>query len=345
MLFFFFLRRFFNYFIMLLLLFTLILGVSNVLLKLSVIPSFFAFCWALYGVIPLMGVYVFPLVTGLSVQMVVGSLMVDDELLIVRFFKSARRVLQESVLVFALTLTLVYVPLTFFWAPESYWVGKKMLLSLAKRQLYQLEPEKFHTPFPGVTFYFQKKELYGAWPSFSTIFLSFNGDKDERYFFTARKGYVQGNSLLLKQGSVHTMQGVRHYHASFQESELNVARLFGLEKDHLFRHIKFMSLDTLFLQRSLDKNAWFELHKRIAQVVWQFLLPFLAFWGLFVFGRRKSNFLASIIFNGLLFLCCYTTITVAQVFVQNRGLTLFFLYIPVVLLLMSFWWIFRKKGL
>jgi hypothetical protein len=292
-----------------------------------------------------MGVYVFPLASGLSIQMVIGSLMVDDELLVVRFFKSARRVLQESILVFALTLSLVYVPLTFFWAPESYWIGKKMLLTLAKRQLYQLESEKFHTPFPGVTFYFHKKELSGEWPSFSTIFLSFNGDKGERYFFTAQKGYVQTDSLLLLNGSVHTMQEMKHYHASFQESNLNVAKLFGLEKEHLFRHIKFMSLDALFLRCSCDKNAWFEVHKRIAQVVWQFLFPFLAFWGLFICGRRKSNFLSSIIFNGLLFLCCYITITAAQIFIQNIWLTLLFLYVPLVLLVMFFWWFYRKKGL
>ncbi len=329
MLFPFFLKRFLYNFLFLLVLITAILGAGNIFVKLSIISSWGTFWFVFLALIPLMAIFAIPLAVGLSVHTAVGNLMVDDELLVVRFFRAAQRTLWLTVLTFSFFAVALYIPLTFYWAPQSYWAGKRVLLKLAKQQFHQYEPGKFHTPFSGVTFFFKQKSTEKNDPYYIMLFLAFNGKHGERYFFTAQKGFLKNNCLHLLNGSVYTVAVGKHYFATFEQTEINLTSILDLEKNILQSHqAKFLSMSDLWEARKNKdaREAHYEFHKRIVQVVWLFLFPFLALMNVLVCGGRKSNILLGITFNGLIFLLSYISISLAHVMWKSFNGALFLMY-------------------
>ena len=63
--------------------------------------------------------------------------------------------------------------------------------------------------------------------------------------------------------------------------------------------------------------AWKEWHKRMLQILWLLLLPFLSLWLMMLFAREKSNLLVSIAISGLLFFISYVHVHVAYLFLQK----------------------------
>ncbi len=325
MLFLFFLRRFFYIFFLFLFLITVILGVGNVFIKLSMFTSVDALWFIFLALIPLMGIFAFPIAAGLAVHTTVGNLMVEDQLLMVHFFSSAKRSLWASVLVFSFAITAAYIPLTFYWAPQSYWAGKRALLQLAKRQFFQFEANKFHTPFPGVTVFFKQKNIEKNIPHYSTIFLSFNNKQGERYLFTAQQGMLENNCLYLHHGSVYTINIGKHYFATFEQTEINLSKIFNLEKDLLQGHqAKFLTMAEL--KSNSDQESSFEFHKRVAQMLWLLFFPILALMSVLAWGGRKSNLLQGLSFNGVLFLVSYVSMSLAHVMWTHFYSAAIFLY-------------------
>lgn len=313
MLFIFFLRRFLFNFILFLTLITVILGVGNVFVKISLFSSLDALWFVFIALIPLMSIFAFPIAAGLAVHTTIGNLLVNDELLIVRFFSSAKRTLLGTVLLFSFAITLLYVPLTFYWAPQSYWVGKRALLNLAKRQFFQCDAGKFYTPFPGITFFFKQKSVEQSLPHYASIFLSYNNKPNERYLFTAQRGFLKDNCLHLLRGSVYTIAPDKHYFALFEQTEINLSKLFNLEKDLLQEHqARFLPMYDLW---KLNNNyeASYEFHKRLVQVLWLLMFPLFALMNVLAFGGSKSNLLLGILFMGLLFLLSYVSISFTHV--------------------------------
>lgn len=326
MLFGFFLRRFLYNFSFFFVVVTAILGAGNAFVKFSLISCWGDFLFVFLALVPFMAIFAIPLVSGLAVHVTVGNLMVNDELLLVQFFSSAHRTLWTAALVFALMMVTLFVPLTFYWAPQSYWAGKRALLQVAKKQFNQFEPGKFHTPFAGVTFFFKQKHVEKNIPHYDMLFLAFNGKHGERYFFTAKQGLLNNNCLYLLHGSIYTVAVGKHYFATFEQTEVNLSKIFDLEKDLLQGHqAKFLSMDELWKTRK-NQEADYEFHKRLAQILWLFLFPFLALMNVLSRGGRKSNLLLSVAFNGLLFLISYISLSLAHVLWAQFWLALALMY-------------------
>jgi lipopolysaccharide export LptBFGC system permease protein LptF len=269
--------------------------------------------------------------------------MIEDELLVVHFFRSAKRALWGAVLLFSFIVTAVYIPLILYWAPQSYWVGKRALLHLAKKQFFQYEANQFHTPFPGVTFFFKRKNIERNVLHFSTIFLAFNNRHGERYLFTAQWGTLKNNYLYLHHGSVYTVNVGKHYFATFEQSEINLCKIFNLEKDLLQGYqARFLTIGDLW-NRNNNQEVSYEFHKRIALILWLLLFPLLAFMNILTCRWRKSNLLLGVFFNGLLFLLSYVSMSLAHVMWTHFFSACIFLYaviLGVFVLMLSFY--FKK---
>lgn len=331
MLFFFFLRRLFKQFFLVFFILIIILGASNLILRVEIISTLNAVMQIFFVMLPLMTVYAIPISSGMAVQMEVGQLLVGDELLLLRFFKSAYKSLCRSVLVFSLILTLFYIPLIFEFAPQSYLLGKKILLDLAKKQFCNLEPQKFHSPYPGFTFFFKDKKYEpDSSPRFETIFLAFHNKLNERYIFTAQEGFFKNDSVFLINGSVYTISSDKRYSATFKESNINIDKLFNLENSKSLNLLKFWKIKQLIKRLRQDKDVLWEFFKRIAQILWAFLFPFLSLFFILRFGRNKSNLLFTVASNGLIFLFSYISIAIAQALTTYFTLSMISLFGPLI---------------
>jgi lipopolysaccharide export LptBFGC system permease protein LptF len=333
MIFFFFLKRFLKQFCVAFLIITSVLGASNLLLRVQMISNPIVFIQIFFVMLPLMAIYAFPISASMAVQMAIGQLLVEDELLILKFLRPACRSLYLSVAAFAFTLTLIYTPLVFDFAPRSYLLGKKIILEFAKKQFYNLEAQKFHSPYPGFTFYFEKRRYEDGVPKFNTMFLAFSNKQNEQYIFTAKEGFFKNNNVFLLNGSVCTISEDKRYFAVFKESNINVEKLFHMEKDaKVLNVLKFWNIKQLVEKFKFDQDVLWEFLKRIAQILWMLLFPFLGLALIFRFGGKKSNLLVSVVTSGLIFLFSYISIAVAQVLSASFAVSLLFLFGPLFLL-------------
>lgn len=308
------------------------------------ISSFEAFLFVFFSLIPLMAIFAIPLAAGLAIHTTLGNLLVHDELLIISFFSAAQRALWVTVLFFTFIICSVYVPLTFYWAPQSYWAGKRALIRLAKHQFHQFEAGKFHTPFPGATFYFKQKSEVSSVVHYDMIFLAFNGKHAERYFFTAQQGAMKNNCLYLLRGSVYSISLEKHHFATFEQTVIDLSKIFNLEKEFLQGHqAKFLPMRELWYTRDNQESSY-EFHKRCAQVLWLFLFPFLALMSVLVSGGRKSNWLLGVSFNGLVFLVSYISTSLAHVVWGRAFLAYILMYGVMGLTLGIVVWRFLKKA-
>lgn len=326
MLFSFFLKRFLINFFFFFVLITGILGAGNAFVRLPMIASWSSFGYVFFALIPLMAIFALPLAAGLAVHTTVGNLMIEDELLIIRFFSAAQRTLWAAVLVFSLIVASVYIPLTCYWAPQSYWAGKRVLLQLAKQQFHEFDAGKFHTPFTGATFFFKQKHLEKKIVHYDMIFLAFNGKRGERYFFTAQHGAMKNNCLYLSNGSIYTVTVGQHYFATFEQTEIHLSRLFDLEKElSQGKQAKFLSMNDLWATKD-DQEAYYEFHKRIAQMIWLLLFPFLALMHVLVGAGRRSSWLRGVTFNGIVFLLSYVSLSFAHALWSHESLAFLLIY-------------------
>lgn len=329
MLFSFFLKRFLLQFFTIFFIIVLILGASNLVLRAEFISGFWGMIQVFFVMLPLMAIYATPLSAGIAVQKVVGDLLVEDELLVIDFFRPARKSLIYATAVFSILLTIFYAPLIFDVAPQSYLRGKRILLKLAKQQFSHLEPQKFHSPYPGLTFFFKEKRHKNGEPRFYNLFLAFHGKKDERYIFTANQGYFQQNKILMIDGSVHTISTDKRYTAIFKETTINLDKILNLDKsDKTINVLKFWNIKQLLFMFKKNEGVFFEILKRVAQSLWLLIMPFLALCLIFILGRKKSNMLVAVVTSGLLFLISYISIALAQVVSKNIIFSVLFLYLP-----------------
>jgi len=312
---------------------TAILTGGNLFTKLPLVSSLKAFITIFCAMMPMMALYGFPLATSVAVHVVVGNLMAEEELILLRFLRSAQGALYKAVLFFSLILTLCYAPIVFFIAPHSYFVGKKLLLKVAKKHLYELEPHRFHSPYPGFTVYFQDKIMKDGKPSFSKLFLCCIPQSQEYYLFTADRGWLEKEKLFLSDGSVYNSSAEKQYAASFKETEIDVNNLFNLGKQELEqKQLKFLTLNHLLDLKEKDSHIWMEFYRRINQVAWQFFIPFFALLSILIFGRKKSNLLTAVVMSGLFLLMLYLSMVLGQLSEKSLFISFILLYIPLVLL-------------
>lgn len=329
----FFLKRLLQQFVLCLALTMLLLAASNVFVRLPGIMSIQMIPIVFMVMLPLVALFAIPLASSLALQMVIGNLLIHDELLFLVLVKRARCALYKAVLLFTLLLMSIYAPLVFFWAPASYSKGKQMLVSFAYEQLKHLEKETFHTLIDGVTVYFTDKAFENNETEFCNIFLSLISKNREQYFFTAKRGFLCDEALILKQGSLLFIKEQRCHSVQFNQVHIDTEQLLNLgSQDAFTRDVKFKLLPQIWERKNADHSSNIEFHKRLAQLLWQLLLPFIALFLIIIFGQRKSNILRSITICGLLFFAQYMSLTLAQALQSYLFLALFLFYFPPCLL-------------
>lgn len=296
---------------------------GSTVISIAILPSF------LCTMLPVLAVLAFPLAAGLAIALPIGSLLINDELLFIQYAQRARADLHKAVLLLSGLLTIIYGGLVFLWAPQSHLQGKQMLLSFASTQFAQLEPGIFHTPFPGLTLYFKHKAIIGEAKDveYKPILLAYFKEK-QRYFFTANQGIVHDGIIYLRGGQIYSIGHRQNHVVQFKETEINIRHFFdsGKTSQQSYR-LKFMTLGQLWHHKAFQNEAVVEFHKRIVQIIWQFLFPFFALFGVIVFGNRKSNLLLSLIFVGGLYIFAYASNAAGQSFATCPCIMLPFLYL------------------
>lgn len=280
---------------------------SSTIVTLAMVPSLFI------TMLPIMAAFALPLAAGLAVALPLANMQSNDELLFIVFVRRARWALYGVVLLFSVVLALIYGGLVFWWAPQSHLLGKQMLIDCAYDQFAQLEPCKFHSPLPGLTIYFKEKSFTPGNRAFAyrTLFLAYLKEGN-RYFFTARDGRMVDGVMYLSAGAVHALEKQQHHVVQFDETSINIKRLLGDDKlSTLAAKLKFLSWDQLYALKKTESDAVFEIHKRIAQILWQFLLPLFALLGGMLGTRRKSNLLLTTLLVSGIYLFSYVSPIVA----------------------------------
>ncbi len=330
----------------------MLLAASNVFVRLPGIMSLRVIPILFMVMLPLVAIFAMPIASTLAIQNVIGNLFINDELLFISLTRRARIALYKAVLLFSLSLVAIYMPLVFFWAPQSYSRGKQMLVSFAYEQIMHLEAQTFHTLVDGMTVYFSSKTVqqhvdgHGSVNQshnnqnethFNHIFLALSPKNKDQYFLTAKQGYLAADHLIMEQGSLLLIKKQRCYSAQFSGVHIDLQQLWSLDqKDSITKDVKFHPLPELIQNMKTQLSSYIEFHKRIAQLLWQFLLPFLALFLVMILGQRKSTMLMGIITSGLLFFIQYIALTLAQVMQNTIPVALLLLYLPPLILTVFF---------
>ncbi len=291
--------------------------------------------------VPMVSVFAVPIAASMSVGVVVGGTISRNEILMLRFFPSAKKSLELSLFLFAIVIASIYIPLVFNWAPNSYWKGKSFLVRTIQTHIENLSPKKFHPVASKCTIFFKSKNKNWGGNVSSTRFddiLLMMRDKDEKkYLVTARYGILQNGVLELFLGTIYNedngTNGTKCI-ASFKSLEISFERMFFDKKNNLNRSKKFMTTRELLNEYYNNSNddAWREFNKRLIQIIWQIFLPFLVMFSMIIFGRQKSNILLSVVISAFLFLFSYLSINMAYFFLQKSLVYIVLFYsVPLVL--------------
>jgi hypothetical protein len=340
-----FLRTFFYYGIAFFSILTGVFASCNLFLRLPLIHDALTIPMVLWTMLPLMGLFSLPLASSLAVSFSITKHRIGDEFLLLSMLAPARRALVKAVVLFAFMCSAFYALLVFQFAPQSYRLGKQLLFKVAREHLLTLEPNKFHTPFSSFTFFFKKKNHeHNQKASFDTLFLVYSSSKrpQERFFFTAQKGFLAHDKLILSNGSMYTFQSGKIHTATFGTMDIDLQRFLENEKEsQRLSGLKFFTLKRLLSSWKTEKEAYIEFHKRIAQSLWQFLFPVLAFFGASVLGF--NSLLASVLLSGICFLTSYVLIALGQAYYYSLPLALALFYIPLILFFIIGLVFYRKK--
>lgn len=302
----FFLIRFLSYFTIFLVVFTLLFGLCDTGVRLALLPSMSLFAQFFVLMLPLMMLFSLPLASTLAVQIVFGSLLVNEEIVLLHYWKKARWALNRALLIFALMVTSLFIPLSWYLVPQSYWNGKLFLVQAAQQHIDSLPENSFHTVIPGFTFFFKQKEGSLITTTFHELIVMIRDKRQVSYLITAQTGTVCQGVLSLSNGSLFRQNSPYFSHATFKEMKFDLIKL--LEKNEppgTAKGLKFQTMHDLYQQKPQSNAAWCEFHKRLAQVAWHMSIPFLAVWSIKRFGRRKSNLLISLLLSGMIFLAYY----------------------------------------
>jgi lipopolysaccharide export LptBFGC system permease protein LptF len=318
----------------------------NLFLRLPFIADAGAIPLLVLTMLPLMTLFSLPISSSLAIATVRAQHVIHQELLVLSFFKNARRALIQAILIFSTLATMLYAILVFQLAPQSYQKGKQLLIKAAQERLLSLEPNKFHSPFSSVTFFFREKDKRDPDnPAFNKLFLVFipSRERNERYFFTADRGLIKRDRLFLYNGSMHTFKGGHIHSATFQETEIDFQRFIDVEKNRTqLSNLKFFTWDKLIASWQTERDALIEFHKRSAQSLWQFCSPFIVFFLASVLGL--TSLIANVVLCGIVYLFSYISMTGAQTQGTALWLALLFLYLPLLCSIGCSFYVYMRHG-
>lgn len=339
MLFLFFLKKFYKSFTLFFIVLICLLSASDIFVRLPIISSLAVIPKLFLLMLPLMAQFAIPIASCLSIQMVLGSLHIEDEVILLHFFSSARKVLHKTILFFSFSLLVIQIPIIFKWAPQSYKKGKQLILDLAKKHFTGLQPKKFHNLANNFSIYFEEQSQYSEEKTslemfnvvdnklfYKKLLLMFRDKNGTRYIINAQDGYLANDVFVLNDGFVQNISGDDSYISEFKRTEIDLNNFLNIKKDSFRpRDLKFYSFSELKSKiNNGNFSAELELHKRIAQILWQLLFPFLALFLIMIFAKKKSNLLISVFLSGALFLTSYILLNMVK--------TLSFLGMPVIIL-------------
>lgn len=346
MLFRYFLKRFFFLFVFTLAGLIPLFASCDVVVRLASMPFSFQILKLFWFMLPLVCLFAIPIASCFAVGITVGNLFSRNELLLFQFFPQSRRVLECSVFLFSIVLTILFTPLLFRWAPESYWRGKQLLIHAAQQQIENLPAQQFHQIASRGTIFFEDKKHDDLGNTrFIHVLLMVREKNDKQYLVTAKSGVLRDGVLTLFDGTIYNNSLKTHCVATCKSLDIAFEKIFFESAGSIKKPPKFMSLHELRNRFSHDKHAWKELHKRLVQLLWQFLLPILIFLGMMIFAKQKSNILLSVVLSGAFFLFSYISVNMAYFFLQQTWLSLSIFYgTPFVILLAFYLWYRRKWG-
>lgn len=273
--------------------------------------------------------YIMPFAACAAVQLALYEVYSATDDIITATSRRAVTVLYQAVMLFSISLLTVYVPLILFWAPQSYHRVKSLLVDIAKQQLAQCGPGLMHQPFSGVSFWYHDRWTDGSRQGFSRLIVALDS-KEQSLFFTARQGVIQGSQLVLADGEC--LISINH--------DLCLEQFTSLELDleQFVTAAQTIDADTTRFKPSnlLDSRKRAELiegHKRIAQSLWQLLLPFLGFFSLFSWAlHHRWGLIIALVSSGLWFIASYVTMLFAEGLVAMPMVALCIVYLPVITL-------------
>lgn len=316
----------------------------NVMLKIPLISHAGILPHLIILLFPVMALFALPLATSLAVHVTVVEHKERDELVLLAFLHNAMRALRRTVFSFSISMTLVYALFSFYLAPQGYVLSKQLLFSLAKDQLLHVEPKKFHSPAPMLSFYVHGKEITeNQMPVFKNLILIISLSKGEQLFFAAKSGFFKDDQLVLLDGHTIIYKKEEAHTAFFKKTALHLDAYMQQAQDKkvLFPS-RFLTLSELYKQSGGKPEIRFEFYKRIAQTLWQLVLIFLAF--AYALVRKDGSFLHTLIACGTMFLTTYLLIMLAQAYQHIFVLSLLLLYFPLALaMIVSLWVIFSRR--
>ncbi len=335
----FFLRRLYLAFITFLVALLCILSFGDILVRLTILPSLESIPKVISLMLPLIAVLAVPLASSLASGFVLGRLYSEDEIIMISFLKRAKRSFVRAVLIFSLTLCIPYSFTVFDWAPTNYFKGKQFIVTLAKEKLSQLEPGIFHNLMSKGVLYFKYKNYELDKQSdahYKEVLLVYRDPKTAaKYIITAKDGLLQGENLYLYEGTLETKMKDKNYIAGFEKTSINIDQIFNdnINNDIKSRPVKFLTLDQLRGLKNEKHAAMVEYHARIAQVLWQFILPLISLWGIFVWGRvGVNNLMLGIVSASVSFLSSYIVVGVAKALSKSLySMLLIFYGVPILL--------------
>ena len=305
----------------------------NIVLKLPLITHAGILPLLALLLLPVMALFALPLATSMAVQSTIGEHRARDELVMIAFLKPALRSLRLSVLCFGLLSVGLYAFFAFYLAPQGYVLSKKLFFNAAKDQLLHVEPRVFHSPVPLLSFYVDQKQpskQYGT--IFKRLILIVRGKQQEQLFFAAECGFFDDRRLVLITGHMVSYKNKEAHTAFFKKTALHLdAYLQPSAEKKVLTQGRFLTIQQLFHAAGTQQDLSFELHKRIAQTLWQLVLVLLA--SVFAFYQRGSSLLRTLLSCGSAFLSTYLLIMLAQTYQDHALLSLMILYVPLVLAL------------
>jgi lipopolysaccharide export LptBFGC system permease protein LptF len=317
----------------------------NMILKLPLITHPGILPHLMILLFPVMTLFALPLATSLAVQVTIAEHKQRDELVLLAFLSRAMASLRIAGLFFSVLMMVVYALCSFYLAPRGYVLSKQLLFSLAKDQLLHVEPKKFHSPAPMLSFYVHEKETHpDTGIIFKKIMLLVSPSKTERLFFMAERGFFQDNQLVLIDGYSIAYKGNAAHTVFFQKTALYLdAYIQQSNEKKIFFSSRFLTMPELCQALQTKKSdVFFEFHKRIAQTLWQLVLIFLAF--AYALSRPAGSFLHTLVACGTMFLATYLLIMLAQAYQHVVVLCLLLLYFPLLLAMVaSLWVIFSRR--
>lgn len=340
----FFLKKFYKSFFIFFVSLVLIFAASDLFVRLPIISSVFAIPRIFILMFLLMAQFAIPLASCLSVQFVLGNLYVEDEVVIFYFFKSAKNILQRAILIFSLSLLTFYVPIIFNWAPKSYKKGKILILDLAKKHFSDLQPGKFHNLSKNFTLFFEGQDRVDEIIEFYKILLMYKNKNNNHFIINAKIGLLSNDILFLKNGIIQNVDFKKSYSASFKTTQIDLKQFLDLQNPRFkIKDLKFFTLKELNLIKKENVFAFIEYHKRVAQIIWQFVFPFLALFLIMLFAKRKSNLLLSVFISGGLFLVSYILLNLVKALSFLGPAVIILFYLPIILIFLLTVLPYRKK--